>query len=55
MSLQDRIESLKVKHASIEHALEIKNSRPHPDDAELAALKKKKLAIKDEIASIKTH
>ncbi|NQW00902.1 MAG: YdcH family protein [Rhodospirillales bacterium] len=55
MSLQDRIESLKVKHATIEHALETKSSRPHPDDVELAELKKKKLAIKDEIVSISTH
>ncbi len=55
MSLQDRIESLKEKHATIENALESKNNLPHPDEAELAELKKKKLAIKDELASITTH
>ena len=55
MSLQDRIESLKVKHASIEHALESKSNLPLPDDVELAELKRQKLAIKDEIAAISTH
>lgn len=55
MSLQDRIESLKEKHATIEHALESKSNLPLPDEAELAELKKQKLAIKDEIVSISTH
>ncbi len=55
MSLQDRIESLKMKHALIEDALETKNNLPNPDDVELAELKKQKLAIKDELASMKTH
>jgi len=55
MSLQNRIESLKVKHASIESALESKTSQPNPDEIELAELKKQKLAIKDELAKITTH
>lgn len=55
MSLQDRIESLKVKHANIETELESVESRPHPDDVALAALKKQKLAIKDELEIINTH
>ncbi len=55
MSLENRIDSLKVKHATIESALESINSRPNPDEVELAELKKQKLAIKDELEKIKTH
>lgn len=55
MSLENRIESLKEKHASIEHALESKSNLPNPDEIELAELKKQKLAIKDELASITTR
>ena len=52
MSLQDRIESLKSKHHALEVAIEEENARPHPDDLEIAKLKKQKLAIKDEIAAL---
>jgi hypothetical protein len=52
MSLQDRIEALKAKHHALEEALEIENSRPSPDTAEIAKIKKQKLQIKDEIASL---
>jgi hypothetical protein len=52
MSLQDRIEALKAKHHALEAALEAENGRPRPDDAEISRLKKQKLQIKDEIASL---
>ncbi len=52
MSLQERIESLKAKHRSLEVAIEEENNRPRPDDMEIAKLKKQKLLIKDEIASL---
>jgi hypothetical protein len=52
MSLQDRIEALKAKHHALEAALEAENSRPRPDDGEIARLKKQKLQIKDEIATL---
>lgn len=55
MALQNRIDSLKEKHAFLEVALETETSRPSPDEAELLELKKQKLAIKDELASISTH
>lgn len=55
MSLQDRIESLKAKHAALEDALAFEGSRPHPDETRLNDLKRQKLRIKDEISSAMTH
>ena len=52
MSLQDRIEALKAKHHALEAALEAENSRPRPDDVQISRLKKQKLQIKDEIATL---
>ncbi|MBK8209844.1 MAG: DUF465 domain-containing protein [Rhodospirillales bacterium] len=52
MSLQDRIEALKAKHSALEEALETEISRPCPDAAEIAKIKKQKLQIRDEIVSL---
>lgn len=52
MSLGEKIDHLKSKHHDLETAIEEENHRPHPDDIEIAALKKQKLRIKDEIASL---
>jgi len=54
MSLAERIESLKDKHQSLESAIEQEHHRPHPDDLEIADLKKRKLALKDEISQLST-
>jgi len=54
MSLADRIDSLKEKHHSLESAIEKQHHRPHPDDLQIAALKKQKLALKDEITHLAT-
>jgi hypothetical protein len=55
MSLQDRIEALKAKHHALEEMIEAEHSRPRPDDAEISRLKKQKLQIKDEIATLSQH
>ena len=55
MSLETRKEALKAKHQSLELAIEKEESRPHPDDTELHALKKEKLRIKDEIEGLVHH
>jgi len=55
MSLAARIDSLKQKHHSLEAALEAEIRKPHPDDAEVAHLKKEKLLIKDQIAGLVQH
>ena len=52
MSLQERIESLKAKHRALENAIEDEHNRPRPDDIEILRLKKQKLQIKDELASL---
>lgn len=50
MTADDRVDSLHVKHASLERAIDEENQRPHPDDLRLIELKREKLRIKDEIA-----
>lgn len=52
MSLDERMETLRAKHRALEEAIERENTRPHPDDVEIVKLKKQKLMIKDEMASL---
>jgi hypothetical protein len=52
MSLEERIMSLKAKHHTIENRIEVETARPHPDDLEIASLKKQKLRIKDQLADL---
>ena len=52
MSTVDHIEALKAKHASLEQAILLENSRPYPNDDEICSLKKRKLQIKDEITRL---
>ena len=52
MSLEERIDALKAKHQALEQAIDDENNRPHPDDFQISSLKKQKLQIKDEIASL---
>jgi hypothetical protein len=52
MATVDHIEALKMKHASLEQAIDQENTRPHPDDDAICSLKKRKLMIKDEIARL---
>lgn len=55
MSLQERIEDLKAQHENLEKVLDEEHHRPHPDDIHIASIKKQKLAIKDEIASLEAQ
>jgi len=52
MGSGNHISSLKDKHAELEHAIELENSRPLPDEMLIQDLKKQKLRIKDEIARV---
>ncbi|NQV84448.1 MAG: YdcH family protein [Rhodospirillales bacterium] len=52
MSLGDMVDTLTSKHHALEEAIEKQNNRPLPDDIEIASLKKQKLRIKDELASM---
>jgi hypothetical protein len=49
MSVHDRIEALKEKHASLERALDEEIHRPLPNQDAVHDLKRQKLRIKDEI------
>ena len=49
MSLQDRIESLRARHRSLEEAIGQEINRPMPNEDVLHDLKRQKLRIKDEI------
>jgi len=52
MSMEDRIVSLKAKHHSIDDKIEVETTKPQPDDLQIASLKKQKLRIKDQLASL---
>jgi hypothetical protein len=52
MSLQDRIEALRARHASLEQAIVQEISRPLPNADSIADMKRQKLRIKDEIFSL---
>ena len=55
MSLQDRIEALKEKHAMLERALDEETHRPLPNQEAIYDLKRQKLRIKDEIFELQKH
>lgn len=57
MSMVERIESLKMRHAALERSLHDEEVRPYPDEDIITELKKRKLRIKDELASLEfeTH
>ncbi|WP_135077198.1 YdcH family protein [Terasakiella sp. SH-1] len=55
MSVIDRIESLKTKHAELAGKIEKEEVRPHPDDALIHDLKRQKLKVKDEISTLATQ
>ena len=52
MTTDDRIESLRTKHASLEATLQSEITRPLPDDVLIHDLKRQKLRIKDEIVRL---
>jgi hypothetical protein len=52
MSSTQHAESLRAKHAAIDLQIQQEETRPKPDDMLIAELKRQKLRIKDEIASL---
>lgn len=46
------VSALETKHAGIEAKLREEMNRPQPDTATLQSLKKKKLRIKEELATL---
>ena len=53
MAQTERIAALETQHATLESKLEEELGRPHPDDVVVHSLKKQKLRIKDEIATLR--
>lgn len=49
MSLENRIESLKTRHASLEGRIAAEDLRPMPDSDALGRLKREKLRLKEEL------
>lgn len=55
MAIAAHIEELSEKHRAIERKIEEALTHPSSDDATIAALKKEKLRLKDEIAKLKAE
>lgn len=53
MSLANHLEELQRKHGDIERQIDVALSHPSVDDLEIVDLKRRKLAIKDEIEKLK--
>jgi hypothetical protein len=53
MSLQSRIESLKIRHASLESRIAEEDLRPRPDAEMLCKLKLEKLRLKEEMERLR--
>lgn len=55
MSLASHLEELERKHGDIEREIDQAMLHPSVDDLEIANLKRRKLAIKDEIEKLKVR
>jgi hypothetical protein len=56
MSKEDRLDSLRARHRSLEEAIDMESHRPFPNSDLVSDWKRQKLRIKDEIALIEqTH
>ena len=55
MSLESRIKELSERHKRLDAAIAAEMKHPAGDDVRIHELKRKKLRIKDEIASLRTN
>ena len=53
MSLANHLEELQRKHGEIERQIDEALTHPSADDLEIVSLKRRKLAIKDEIQKLR--
>ncbi len=53
MSLASHLEELQRKHGDVERQLDEAMNHPSMDDLEIVALKRRKLALKDEIEKLR--
>ena len=52
MSMSSHLEELRKKHANLSHQVDVAQQSPSIDSLQLAALKKQKLKVKEEIARL---
>lgn len=52
MSIQARLDTLKARHAELEEELHDETVRPAPDENRRLELKRRKLALKDEMSRL---
>jgi hypothetical protein len=55
MELEGQIENLAVQHKKLEELIAAEMTQPGWDEARIAALKKQKLRIKDELERLKAY
>ena len=55
MSLSNHLDELERKHGVIERELDLAMNHPSVDDLEIVTLKRRKLALKDEIEKLRSH
>jgi hypothetical protein len=53
MTMEDRVESLKARHALLEQEIDDEAHRPLPNTIHVTELKRQKLRIKEEIARMR--
>ena len=53
MSVQEHVDSLRNKHAHLEHLIDEELHRPMPDQSSVVRMKKEKLRIKEEIERLR--
>ena len=52
MTMEDRVETLRARHARLEHEIDEEVHRPLPDTCHVTELKRQKLRIKEEITRL---
>lgn len=55
MSLANHLEELQRKHSDIEREIDEAMTHPSVDDLDIVTLKRRKLALKDEIVKLQGH
>ena len=55
MSLESHLSELERRHEALKREIEEAQTHPGFDDMEVAALKRRKLHVKDEIAKLRHH
>jgi hypothetical protein len=55
MTIDDRVDTLKAKHARLEHEIDDEIHRPLPDTIHLTELKREKLRVKEQIARMSSR